>query len=158
MSPNAAKIEPYDTHEVCIRLKYFDFDETKKYSHRFCIQSMYDPPDRSKNEKVLSTFRKASPCDISTLSLPVNLEAKPISLSNPYVKSTPCLKKIAVERDEKLRPLCSECPTRLKMYKNPTNGEKKGFLSKLVLVGSLMGGRQDGFFSAEVVMSINPLF
>lgn len=114
---------------------------------------MYDPPDRCKSEKVLAIFLKASRRDISTLALPVNLEAKPISLSNSYVKSTPCLKKIAVERNEKLRPLCSECPTRLKMYKNTKNSEKKGFLSKLVLVGSLMGGRQNEVIFKELILN-----
>ncbi|EDV31300.1 uncharacterized protein Dana_GF15288 [Drosophila ananassae] len=160
VSPIAAKIEPYDTQEVSISLSYFDFDENKKYAHRFRIQSMYDPPDRCKSEKVLAIFLKASRCDISTLALPVNLEAKPISLSNSYVKSTPCLKKIAVERNEKLRPLCSECPTRLKMYKNTKNSEKKGFLSKLVLVGSLMGVFLTAYLQRQMMQELlmNNLF
>ncbi|KAH8324259.1 hypothetical protein KR074_002675 [Drosophila pseudoananassae] len=151
VSPIAARIQPYDTHEVSISLRYFDFDEKKKYTHRFCIQSMYDPVDQCKTVKVLSIFRKASSADISTLSLPVHLEAKPISLSNPYVMSPPCLKKIAVEQDEMLRPLCSECPDRLKTCKTEAPCEKKGVLFKLILVGSFMGVVLTAYFQRQMM-------
>ncbi|XP_070074655.1 trypsin epsilon-like isoform X2 [Drosophila takahashii] len=135
--PCAGRIEPYGTCEISITLHKLDYQED--LNHLFSIHSIFAPRDHLNGQTILSVFRGVSRSDISVNSLSVCLEQKPLSLANSGLDSLSSLIKTAMENDQQLRPLCPNCPNMLKAPQEQKNIKKSGLLSKLIIIGSLMG-------------------
>ncbi|XP_016933991.3 vesicle-associated membrane protein-associated protein A [Drosophila suzukii] len=135
--PNTGKIEPYTFIEVSISLKDLDFHEDLDYNHLFSIHFMYAPRHHLNGQTIQSIFREASRSSISTKSLAVHLEAKPLSLANSSLDSLSSKVKINMEGGLQLRALCPECPKMLAPQEQKKT-KRNGLISKLVIIGSLV--------------------
>ncbi|XP_016956422.1 uncharacterized protein LOC108028914 [Drosophila biarmipes] len=135
--PHAGRIEPYSFIEVSISLKALDFHEDLDCKHLFSIQSMYAPPHHLNGQTILEIFGEASRSNIVTKSLPIRLEAKPLSLANSGMESLSSLVKQAVEADLPLRALCPSCPRMLEEPQEEKKTRGSGLMSRLVIIGSL---------------------
>jgi len=137
--PNAGKIEPYTFIEVSISLKDLDFHEDLDYNHLFSIHFMYAPLHHLNSQTIQSIFREASRSSISTKSISVSLETKPLSLANSSLDSLSRKVKINIEGGLHLRALCPDCPKMLAPQEQKKT-KRNGLISKLVIIGSLVAG------------------
>jgi len=138
--PNTGKIEPYTFIEVSISLKDLDFHEDLDYNHLFSIHFMYAPRHHLNGQTIQSIFREASRSSISTKSLSVSLETKPLSLANSSLGSLSRKVKINMEGGLQLRALCPNCPKMLTAPHDQNKTKRSGLISKLVIIGSLLAG------------------